>query len=97
MRGLLAGTVKDHPALFSCPLAFANILRYLNTESSEFIADEQHKSLTRLHFPEITGEPSGAPQIFENRIQLKRLHSSSAMNPLIQAKLSLLSAEPIKH
>jgi len=35
-------------------------------------------------FPKIAGEPVGAPWIFENHIQAKRLHSSSGTNPLIQ-------------
>jgi len=40
--------------------------------------------MTCLRFPKITGEPKGAPQIFENRIQAKHLHSSLGTNPLIQ-------------
>jgi len=40
--------------------------------------------MTCLHFPKITGEPKGAPWIFENRIQAKHLHSSSGTTPPIQ-------------
>ncbi|ORJ63586.1 hypothetical protein [Geothermobacter hydrogeniphilus] len=55
-------------------------------ESSELITGELRNSLTCLRFPKITGEPMGAPQIFENRIQAKLLHSPSGINPLIQVK-----------
>jgi len=42
--------------------------------------------MTCLCFPKITGEPMGAPWIFANRIQARRLHSSSGTNPLIQVE-----------
>jgi len=45
--------------------------------------------MTCLRFPKIAGEPVGAPWIFENHIQAKRLHSSSGTNPLIQVFLIL--------
>jgi hypothetical protein len=42
------------------------------------------KPLTCLRFPKVAAEPTGATQIFGNRIQVTRLHSLFAPAPRIQ-------------